>query len=97
MKKLATLITFLLLGGVVFSAEIRGKVVGVTDGDTITVLDGAKNNFRIRLDKIDAPEQKQAFGTKAIQYLSALIFGKQVVVKYEKKRPIRQNFGRDIY
>ena len=84
MKKLAFLISLLLLTSV-FSAEIHGKVVGVTDGDTITVLDSAKNNFRIRLERIDAPEQKQAFGSKAKQYLSALIFGKQVVVKYEKK------------
>jgi micrococcal nuclease len=85
MKKLALLFFFLVLGVSAFSAEIRGKVVGVIDGDTITVLDSAKQNYRIRLDKIDAPEQGQAFGARAKQFLSALIFGKQVVVQYEKR------------
>ena len=39
---------------------IEGLVVGVADGDTITVLDQQKNTFKIRLQGIDAPEKKQA-------------------------------------
>ncbi|WP_231552524.1 thermonuclease family protein [Oligella urethralis] len=35
---------------------IQGKVVGVSDGDTVTVLDAGKQRYRIRLDQIDAPE-----------------------------------------
>ncbi len=78
------LLSLLLLSLSLFSAEIKGKVVGVTDGDTITVLDEMdKGNFKIRLDKIDAPEKKQAFGSKAKQFLSSLIFGKQVTVRYK--------------
>ena len=78
------LLSLLLLSISTFSAEIIGKVVGVSDGDTITVLDNLdKGKFRIRLDKIDAPEKKQAFGNKAKQFLSALIFGKQVTVRYK--------------
>lgn len=84
MKNFALLL-FLLLSGTVIPAEIKGKVVGVIDGDTIAVLDLTNNNHRIRLDKIDAPEQRQAFGAKSKQYLSALIFGKQVQVQFEKK------------
>ncbi len=42
----------------------------MTDGDTITVLDAAKGQHKIRLEGIDAPESKQAFGTKAKQALS---------------------------
>ena len=83
MKKLLFL-SLLLLSLSAFSAEIIGKVVGVSDGDTITVLDEMdKGNFKIRLDKIDAPEKKQAFGNKAKQFLSSLIFGKQVTVRYK--------------
>ncbi len=41
---------------------ITGKVVGVTDGDTVTVLDDAKRQHKIRLSGIDAPEKSQAFG-----------------------------------
>ncbi len=78
------LLSLLLLSLSLFSAEIIGKVVGVSDGDTITVLDEMdKGNFKIRLDKIDAPEKKQAFGNKAKQFLSSLIFGKQVTVRYK--------------
>ena len=78
------LLSLLLLSLSVFSAEIIGKVVGVSDGDTITVLDDMdQGNFRIRLDKIDAPEKKQAFGNKAKQYLSSLIFGKKVSIRYK--------------
>ena len=79
------LLSLLLLSLSLFSAEIKGKVVAVTDGDTITVLDEMdKGNFKIRLNKIDAPEKKQAFGNKAKQYLSSLIFGKQVSVRFKE-------------
>ncbi len=79
------LLSLLFLSLSLFSAEIIGKVVGVSDGDTITVLDEMdKGNFKIRLDKIDAPEKKQAFGNKAKQFLSSLIFGKQVTVRFKE-------------
>ena len=78
------LLSLFLLSLSLFSAEIKGKVVAVTDGDTITVLDEMdKGNFKIRLDKIDAPEKQQAFGNKAKQFLSSLIFGKQVSIRYK--------------
>ena len=77
------LLSLLLLSLSLFSAEIKGKVVAVTDGDTITVLDEMdQGKFKIRLDKIDAPEKKQAFGSKSKQFLSSLIFGKQVSIRY---------------
>ena len=79
------LLSLLFLSLSLFSAEIIGKVVGVSDGDTITVSDNLdKGKFRIRLNKIDAPEKKQAFGNKAKQYLSSLIFGKQVSVRFKE-------------
>lgn len=85
------LLSLLLLSLSLFSAEIIGKVVGVSDGDTITVLDDMdQGKFRIRLDKIDAPEKKQAFGNKAKQFLSSLIFGKQVSIRFKSI----DNYGR---
>lgn len=57
-----------------FTAE----VVGVNDGDTITVLDSAKVQTKIRLHGIDAPELKQAFGARAKEALSSKAFGKSV-------------------
>ena len=57
-----------------------GKVVGVTNGDTLTLLIG-KTRYKIRLAGIDAPELNQAFGAKARQTLSARVFGKTVKVQ----------------
>ena len=83
MKK-ALVLLFLIAAAVgVSCAEIVGRVVGVSDGDTITVLDDLdKGQFRVRLSGIDAPEKGQAFGQKAKQYLSGLIFGKSVSVRF---------------
>ena len=82
MKKLI-LFSLLLPLFSLFAAEIRDRVIAVSDGDTITVLDEMdQGKFKIRLDKIDAPEKKQAFGSKSKQFLSSLIFGKQVSIRY---------------
>ena len=59
--------------------SIVGDVVGVTDGDTIKVLQG-KKQYKIRLNGIDAPEMSQAYGKKSKEYLASLIFGKKVEV-----------------
>jgi endonuclease YncB( thermonuclease family) len=72
---------FALLAFQAYGQSITGRVVGVHDGDTITVLDGSNVQHRIRLAGIDAPEAKQAFGTKAKQALSGMVFGKEVRVE----------------
>ena len=63
------------------SAEARfsATVVKVSDGDTLTVLVGGKREIRVRLDGIDCPELRQAYGTKAKQYASRG-HGKKVTV-----------------
>ena len=60
-------------------ASWEGKVVGVADGDTITVLRD-KEQVRIRLDGIDTPEKRQAFGQKAKKFTAAMVAGKVVKV-----------------
>jgi micrococcal nuclease len=62
------------------SAQFSGKVVGVTDGDTITVLHNGRDE-RVRLHGIDCPEKGQPYGTKAKQFTSQLVFGNEVIVK----------------
>lgn len=57
------------------------KVVGVHDGDSITVLREGNVQVKIRLEGIDAPELKQPFGNAAKKALSDLVFGKTVEVK----------------
>jgi endonuclease YncB( thermonuclease family) len=64
---------------------ITGKVVGVSDGDTITVLDDQKRQHKIRLDGIDAPKSNQDYGSRAKQSLSDLVFGKTVTVTISKE------------
>lgn len=61
-------------------ADFSGKVVGISDGDTITVLRD-KTPVKIRLAEIDAPESAQPFGNRAKQALSDLVFGKVVRVE----------------
>lgn len=85
MKTALYIILLFLYVQLVFSAEIIGKVVGISDGDTITIIDTSNSRYRIRLDRIDAPERRQPFGEKSKQYLSSLIFGKQVKIEYQKK------------
>jgi len=58
----------------------RGKVVAVTDGDTITVLHDGRSEA-VRLNGIDAPEKGQAFGERAKQFTASLAFGKVVSVR----------------
>lgn len=60
-------------------ADLSGSVVGVIDGDTIDVL--VENRpVRVRLAQIDAPERKQAFGTRSRQALSTMVFRQAVTV-----------------
>ncbi len=59
--------------------SFRAKCVACLDGDTLTVWDG-KDRIRIRLQSIDTPESAQAYGQKAKQALSKLVFGKNVTV-----------------
>jgi micrococcal nuclease len=58
---------------------ITGKVVGVADGDTITVLQD-RTQHKIRLYGIDCPESHQDFGNSAKQFVSNLVFGKNIIV-----------------
>ncbi len=60
-----------------------GKVVGVQDGDTLTVFDETNTQHTIRLSSIDAPELGQPYGEGAKQALSRLVFGKTVEVEPE--------------
>ena len=62
----------------VHGGEIKGVVVGVHDGDSLTVLTTEKSQIKVRLEGIDAPELNQAFGNASKKALSDLVFGKTV-------------------
>ena len=69
----------------VTAAEIIGKVIAVSDGDTITVLAPGNRPTKVRLAGIDAPERNQPFGQKSRQHLADLVFGKEVRVSVVDK------------
>jgi endonuclease YncB( thermonuclease family) len=73
---------------------LTGRVVRVTDGDTIVVLDSGNAQHKIRLTGIDAPERKQAFGTKSKEHLSDSVAGKFVVVDYNKRDRYERILGK---
>jgi endonuclease YncB( thermonuclease family) len=80
------------LGNMASANIIHGRVVGVSDGDTVTVIDVNKTQYKIRLAGIDAPEKAQAYGQKSKESLSELVFGKQVDVEWSKQ----DRYGRTV-
>lgn len=96
MKKLLLIIT-LLSCNLAFANDIYCKVVGITDGDTIKCLTDNKKQIKVRLYQIDAPESKQAFGSKSKQALSNLIFNKHVKIINHGNDRYRRMLGTIYY
>lgn len=82
-----TLLLFLALSIPLFAhAEIiNGRIIAISDGDTVTLLDSSNTQHKIRLGGIDAPEKKQAFGQRSKENLSRLVFDKTVDADCSKK------------
>jgi len=76
------------------AAELSGRVIGIADGDTFTLLTTDKQQIKIRLAEIDAPENGQPYGNKSKQALSGLIFGKNVRVVVQTKDRYGRTVGR---
>lgn len=74
---------FLLFVLIAFTVNdpFTAKVIGVTDGDSIVILTGDKQQIKIRLEGIDCPETNQDFGNRAKQATVDLCFGKEVIVQ----------------
>jgi endonuclease YncB( thermonuclease family) len=63
-------LALVILGAIpqaLLAAVIHGRVVGVSDGDTVKVLDAAQRLYTVRLMGIDAPEKTQPFGQRSKQ------------------------------
>ena len=80
-KKLTATFLFALGTSNLSHADFVGKVVGVHDGDTITVLSQNNVQHKIRLANIDAPELGQPFGQKSKQVLSDFVYNYPVYIK----------------
>ena len=73
---------------------LKGKVVGIYDGDTVTVLDAGNQQHKIRLAGIDAPEKRQALGNRSKEHLSDLVFGQMVDVDGDKIDRYQRTIGK---
>ena len=73
---------------------LSGKVVAISDGDTITVLDTSNQLYKIRLSGIGAPEKKQAFVQRSKGHLSRLIYGKPDEVEWTKRDKYKRIVGK---
>lgn len=76
--------------------QLTGKIVGITDGDTVTIHTDDNRQIKIRLAGIDAPERSQAFGTRAREALAKKIIEKQVRIDWQGLDKYGRTIG-DIY
>jgi endonuclease YncB( thermonuclease family) len=83
---------FYLSASLAHAETLAGRVVGVADEDTVTILEASYQQHKIRLFGIDAPEKAQPFGERSKQSLSRMVFGKDVRVEWEK----RDRYGRIV-
>lgn len=91
---MAKFVLCLLLAIPLSAAEIKGKVIKVYDGDTITVLDDLDGGkFRIRLAGIDAPEKGQPGDKEATAFLTQRLLGERVSVRYKAIDIYRRPLG----
>ena len=92
MNKIIVLLLSITLSCPLLADTLSGKVVKITDGDTVHVLQDNHIREKIRLAGIDAPERKQAHANKAKQYLASLIGNEVVTVEFNK----RDRYGRIV-
>jgi len=85
-------ILLLLLCTSSHAETIAGRIVGITDGDTLTLLDASNQQHKIRIAGIDSPEKAQDFGQKAKSNLSALAFDQPATADCRK----RDRYQREI-
>jgi endonuclease YncB( thermonuclease family) len=57
---------------------ISGKVIGISDGDSLTLLVDGDQQLKVRLAGIDSPEKKQSFGNAAKKALSDKVFSQNI-------------------
>ncbi|MFT8246330.1 thermonuclease family protein [Roseomonas sp. BN140053] len=88
------LLVLSLAGQPASAADIAGRVVGISDGDTLTLLAPGNRQVRVRLAEIDTPESRQPYGTRAQQELSDLVFRKDVRVAVQDTDRYGRTVGR---
>ncbi len=93
---LALFVAATLFAAHAYADILTGRVVKVADGDTVTVLDDSRQQHKIRLMGIDAPEKKMPYGNRSKQALSDMVFDRRVQVEYSKKDRYGRTLGKII-
>ena len=93
MKK-TILILFTVMPLILFAQVLTGRVVKIADGDTFTQLLNGQEQVKILVDGIDAPEKGQAYGNKAKEYLSGIIWWEPVTLTVKSKDRYRRFIGK---
>jgi endonuclease YncB( thermonuclease family) len=86
----------MLLVHVAAAARITGRVVGIADGDTLTLLGQGRHQTKVRMAEVDAPESHQPNGSRAKHALSGLVFGKEGQVVMDTDRYGRHSEWRRV-
>lgn len=92
MRSLVGILLLLLLAIPAKADTLLGSIVAITDGDTLKLLDAQKQEHKIRLAGIDAPEKTQAYGSKSTSNLGRLAFNKEAQADCPKK----DRYGREV-
>jgi micrococcal nuclease len=91
-EAVVSLLALLMVVAPATAADFKAEVIRVLDGDTIEVLHEKKPE-RVRLYGIDCPEKGQAFGQKAKQATSSLLFSKEVRIESHGRDKHRRMLG----
>jgi endonuclease YncB( thermonuclease family) len=86
MRRFSISLSILLIGLVIAQSAysddlITARVIGVTDGDNLTVIGSDNKQTLIRLHGLDCPELTQPFGEQAKEFASNLCFGKIIMYR----------------
>jgi endonuclease YncB( thermonuclease family) len=94
MKQVLMTICLTLIPLSTWAETLQGKVVKITDGDTVTIIDDSGKKHRIRLAGIDAPERDQPYGDASTQGMVELVSDKTVTIKFEKRDRYKRIVGK---
>jgi endonuclease YncB( thermonuclease family) len=91
MRTFGIVLAFLLASNATAAETLSGRVIGISDGDTLTVL-VKEHQVKVRINGIDAPEKGQAFAEQSKQNLAKMAFQRDARLECHKK----DQYGRDV-
>ena len=94
MSKMLISVLLIAMAITAYATDVTCKVVAISDGDTFTCLTDARQQIKIRMAEIDAPEKNQPYGSKAQQALSGMIFQQQVRINIQETDRYGRSVGR---